>query len=36
VPAIDRGAALPPQSGVVPIVGSQRRAELFAEAIEKL
>jgi nondiscriminating glutamyl-tRNA synthetase len=36
VPAIDRGAALPPQSGVSPVIGTKGRAELFARAIEEL
>ena len=33
VPAIERGAALPPQAGVARIVGCRQRAELFARAI---
>jgi hypothetical protein len=33
VPAIDRGAALPPQAGVARIAGSRERAELFANAV---
>jgi len=33
VPAIDRGASLPPQAGVARIVGSRERAEAFARAI---
>jgi hypothetical protein len=33
VPAIDRGAALPSQAGVVRIVGSRERADAFARAI---
>jgi glutamyl-tRNA synthetase/nondiscriminating glutamyl-tRNA synthetase len=32
VPAIDRGAALPPQAGVARITGCRQRAELFAQA----
>jgi glutamyl/glutaminyl-tRNA synthetase len=36
VPAIDRGAALPPQSGVSLVIGTKGRAELFARAIEEL
>lgn len=33
VPAIDRGAALPPQAAVARIVGCRQRAEMFARAI---
>jgi nondiscriminating glutamyl-tRNA synthetase len=33
VPAIDRGAALPPQAGVARIIGCRQRAELFARAL---
>jgi nondiscriminating glutamyl-tRNA synthetase len=33
VPAIDRGAALPPQAGVARIVSSRERADAFARAI---
>jgi len=33
VPAIERGAALPPQAGVARIVGCRQRAEMFARAI---
>jgi nondiscriminating glutamyl-tRNA synthetase len=34
VPAIDRGAELPPASGVAPILGCRERAEMFARAIQ--
>jgi glutamyl-tRNA synthetase/nondiscriminating glutamyl-tRNA synthetase len=33
VPAIERGAALPPQAAVVKIIGCKERAQLFAKAI---
>ena len=33
VPAIDRGAELPPSAGVAPIVGCGERAEAFAEQV---
>jgi glutamyl-tRNA synthetase/nondiscriminating glutamyl-tRNA synthetase len=33
VPAIDRGAALPPQAGVARIPGCRERAQLFARAL---
>jgi nondiscriminating glutamyl-tRNA synthetase len=33
VPAIDRGAALPPQAAVARILGCRQRAELFARAL---
>lgn len=33
VPAIDRGAGLPPQAAVAKIVGTRQRAEQFARAI---
>jgi nondiscriminating glutamyl-tRNA synthetase len=33
VPAIERGAALPPQAGVAKITGCRERAELFARAV---
>jgi hypothetical protein len=32
VPAIERGAALPPAAGVAPITGARARAEAFARA----
>jgi glutamyl-tRNA synthetase/nondiscriminating glutamyl-tRNA synthetase len=35
VPAIERGAGLPPTAGVVPIVGCKARATSFAEAIAR-
>jgi glutamyl-tRNA synthetase/nondiscriminating glutamyl-tRNA synthetase len=34
VPAIERGAELPPSAGVAPIVGCRERARAFAAAIE--
>jgi nondiscriminating glutamyl-tRNA synthetase len=34
VPAIDRGAELPPTSGVAVILGCRERAEMFARAIQ--
>ncbi len=34
VPAIDRGAELPPGQGVAPIVGCRERAALFARELE--
>jgi glutamyl-tRNA synthetase/nondiscriminating glutamyl-tRNA synthetase len=36
VPAIERGAALPPQSGVSRIAGARERAQAFAEAIARV
>jgi len=36
VPAIDRGAELPPSAGVAPIMGCRERAAAFARAIEQL
>jgi nondiscriminating glutamyl-tRNA synthetase len=36
VPAIDRGAELPPSAGVAPIRGCRERAAAFARAIEQL
>ena len=33
VPAIDRGAELPPSAGIAPIVGNRERARAFANAI---
>jgi glutamyl-tRNA synthetase/nondiscriminating glutamyl-tRNA synthetase len=33
VPAIDRGAALPPQAGVTRIIGCRERAQIFARAV---
>ena len=35
VPAIDLGAALPPDCGLVPILGCRERAAAFAEALAK-
>jgi nondiscriminating glutamyl-tRNA synthetase len=35
VPAIDRGAELPPSAGVAPVVGCFERAAAFAKAIER-
>ena len=32
VPAIERGAALPPDAGIAPIAGARQRAEAFARA----
>jgi hypothetical protein len=34
VPAIDRGAKLPPGSGVAPVIGCRERAALFARWLE--
>jgi glutamyl-tRNA synthetase len=34
VPAIDRGAELPPRHGVAPIVGCRERAAMFVEALD--
>jgi hypothetical protein len=31
VPAIDRGAELPPDSGLAPILGCRERAAMFAD-----
>ena len=36
VPAIDRGADLPPSAGVPPIVGNRERAAAFARALEQV
>ena len=36
VPAIDRGAALPPQAGIPKILGNRERAAAFARALETL
>ena len=36
VPAIDRGAELPPDAGVPPIHGNRERAAAFARALERL
>jgi hypothetical protein len=33
VPAIDRGAELPPAAGVAPILGCRERAARFAQAV---
>ena len=33
VPAIDRGAALPPDAGVAPVASNRERARAFAAAI---
>jgi hypothetical protein len=33
VPAIERGAELPPATGVSPILGCRERAEAFARAM---
>ncbi|MBE3100494.1 MAG: hypothetical protein IMZ44_25520, partial [Planctomycetes bacterium] len=33
VPAIDRGAALPPGAGIAPVVGCRERAAAFAAAL---
>ena len=33
VPAIDRGAALPPEAGVAPIMSARERALAFATAV---
>jgi len=35
VPAIERGAALPPDSGLAPISGARARAETFLEAVDR-
>jgi glutamyl/glutaminyl-tRNA synthetase len=35
VPAIERGAALPPQAAVMKIAGCRARAEMFAKAIAR-
>jgi nondiscriminating glutamyl-tRNA synthetase len=35
VPAIDRGAELPPSAGVSPIAGCRERAEAFAQAVSR-
>ena len=35
VPAIERGAAIPPSAGVAPILGCHDRAAAFAEEIER-
>jgi glutamyl-tRNA synthetase/nondiscriminating glutamyl-tRNA synthetase len=35
VPALDRGAALAPSSGLPPILGCRERAALFVEALKK-
>jgi glutamyl/glutaminyl-tRNA synthetase len=34
VPAIDRGAELPPSAGVAPVLGCLERAAAFAKAVE--
>jgi glutamyl/glutaminyl-tRNA synthetase len=34
VPAIDRGAELPPGAGVPPILGNRERADRFARALD--
>jgi glutamyl-tRNA synthetase/nondiscriminating glutamyl-tRNA synthetase len=34
VPAIDRGAALPPGAGIAPVLGCRERAEAFAAAVK--
>jgi glutamyl-tRNA synthetase/nondiscriminating glutamyl-tRNA synthetase len=36
VPAIDRGAALPPSAGIPPIVGCRERAAAFVRALDEL
>jgi hypothetical protein len=36
VPAIDRGAELPPNAGMAKIVGNRERAAAFVEAMERL
>ena len=36
VPAIDRGADLPPDSGVPPMLGNRERAAAFARALARL
>jgi glutamyl-tRNA synthetase/nondiscriminating glutamyl-tRNA synthetase len=36
VPAIDRGAELPPSSGLSPITGCRERAAAFAEALRRV
>jgi hypothetical protein len=36
VPAIDRGADLPPDAGVPMVVGNRERAAAFARALERL
>jgi glutamyl/glutaminyl-tRNA synthetase len=35
VPAIDRGASLPPHAGVAPILGCRERAHAFAAALSE-
>jgi nondiscriminating glutamyl-tRNA synthetase len=35
VPAIDRGAELPPDAGIPPILGNRERAAAFARALER-
>jgi hypothetical protein len=35
VPAIDRGAELPPDSGLPPVVGCRERAAAFVDALER-
>jgi hypothetical protein len=34
VPAIDRGAALPPAAGIPPILGCRERAAAFVRALD--
>jgi glutamyl-tRNA synthetase len=34
VPAIDRGADLPPDAGIPPVIGNRERADRFARALE--
>jgi glutamyl-tRNA synthetase len=36
VPAVDRGAELPPSAGIPPIVGCRERALAFAQALEAI
>jgi len=36
VPAIDRGADLPPDAGIPPIAGNRERAAAFVRALETL
>ena len=33
VPAIERGAAMPPHAGIAKVIGCRQRAELFAKAV---
>jgi hypothetical protein len=35
VPAIDRGAQLPADTGLVKILGARERAQAFADAVER-